>query len=91
MGDRREREDQEESNFPSRQDGLKDTSPPFEVEINAMCMAQDMQIMKGKMDVMMNAMRGWVSTNLDELVKWMDSSFTARETSFSLPTKFRMP
>ena len=33
-----------------------------------MHMAQDMQMMKEKMGVMMNAMRGRVSTNSDELV-----------------------
>ena len=33
-----------------------------------MRMAQDMHMMKEKMDMMMNAMRGWVSTNLDKLV-----------------------
>ena len=38
-------------------------------------MAQDMQIMKEKMDMMMNAMRGRASTNLDELVQQTDSPF----------------
>ena len=31
-------------------------------------MALDMQMMKEKMDMMMNTMKGQVSTNLDELV-----------------------
>ena len=31
-------------------------------------MAQEMQMMKEKMDVMMSALKGQVSTNLDELV-----------------------
>lgn len=39
-------------------------------------MAQDMQIIKDKMD-MMNAMRGRVSTNLDKLVHFIDALFTA--------------
>ena len=38
-GDRQEREDQEESNVPSKQDGPKDTSYQSEMEISAMCMA----------------------------------------------------
>lgn len=61
------------------------------MEINAMCMAQDMQIMKEKMDMMINAIRGRVSTNLNELVQWTDLPFTAQVTSFPLPTKFRIP
>ena len=47
-----------------------------------------MQMMKEKMDTMMNTMTGWVSNNLDELVQWMDSPFTVQVTSFSFPTKF---
>ena len=54
-------------------------------------MAQDMQMMKEKMDVMMNSMRGQVSTNLVELVQWTDSPFIAQVTSFPLPMKFWMP
>ena len=53
-----------------------------------MRMAQDMQMMKEKMEMMMNAMRGWVSTNLDKLVHQIDSSFTTEVTSFLLPAKF---
>ena len=43
------------------------------------------------MDFMMNARKGRVSNNLDELVYWTDSSFTAPVTSFPLLAKFRMP
>jgi len=56
-----------------------------------MGIAQDMQIMKEKMDVMMNAIRERMSTNLDKLVQRMDSPFTAQVTSFPLPIKFQMP
>ena len=42
-------------------------------------------------DFMMNALKGRVSNNLDELVHWMDSPFTAPVTSFPLPVKFCMP
>ena len=54
-------------------------------------MAQDMKTMKEKMDMMMNALKGRVSTSLDELVHRIDSPFTAPVTSFPLPTNFRMP
>ena len=43
------------------------------------------------MDKMMSTLRGRVSTNLNELVQWTDSPFTAHVTSFPLPAKFRMP
>ena len=43
------------------------------------------------MDFMMNAFRGQVSSDLDELVHRMDSPFTASITSFPIPSKFCMP
>ena len=48
-------------------------------------------MIKEKMDMMMNAMMGRISTKLDELVQQTDSPFIVQVTSFSLPTKFRMP
>ena len=54
-------------------------------------MAQEMQTMKEKMDMIMIAMKGQVSTNLDELVHRTDSPFTTPITSFPFPAKFRMP
>ena len=54
-------------------------------------MVQEMQMIKEKMDMMMNAMKDHMSTSLDELVHRTDSPFTALVTSFPLPTKFRMP
>lgn len=50
-----------------------------------------MQAMKEKIDMMINAMRGRVSTNLDELVHQTDSPFTTQVTSCPLPTKFQVP
>ena len=47
--------------------------------------------MKEKMNMMMNAMRGQVFTNLDGLVQRTDSPFTAQVTSFPLPAKFWIP
>ena len=51
----------------------------------------EMQAMKGQMDVMMNALKGRVSSNLDDLVHRTDLPFTASINSFPLPLKFRMP
>ena len=53
-------------------------------------MVMEMQIMKEQMDFMMNAFRGQVSSELDELVRQTDSPFTASVTSFPLPSKFCM-
>jgi len=43
------------------------------------------------MDIMMNAIRGQMSSNLDELVHRIDSLFTAQVTFCPLPAKFQMP
>jgi len=50
-----------------------------------------MQMMKEWMDFMMNTLRGWVSSDLDELVHRIDSSFSTPVTLFPLLLKFRMP
>ena len=60
-----------------------DTAPPPIVA--------EMQAMKEQMEVMMNALKGWVSSDLDDLVNWIDSSFTASVNSFPLLHKFCMP
>jgi len=54
-------------------------------------MVAELQMMKEWMDFMMNALRGQVSIDLDELVHQTDSPFTTSVTSFPLPLKFRMP
>ena len=43
------------------------------------------------MEVMINALKGRVSSDLDDLVNQTDSPFTASVNSFPLPSKFRMP
>ena len=43
------------------------------------------------MKVMMNALKGRVSSDLDDLVNRTDSLFTASVNCFPLPHKFRMP
>ena len=58
------------------------TPPPVATEIQAI---------KEQMEVMMNALKGQVSSNLDNLVYRTDSPFTASVNSFPLPHKFRMP
>ena len=52
-----------------------------------MRMAQDMQMMNEKMEMTTNAMRGRVSTNLDGLVRWTNSPFIAKVTSFPPPNE----
>ena len=46
--------------------------------------------MKVQMEVMMNALKGRVSSDLDNLVNHTDSPFTTAVNSFPLPHKFRM-
>ena len=43
------------------------------------------------MDLMMNTLRGRVSSDLDDLVHRTDSPFITSINSFPLPSKFRMP
>ena len=62
---------------------LMDTTPPPIVT--------EMQVMKEQMEVMMNALKGRVSSDLDDLVNRIDSSFTISVNSFPLPQKFCMP
>ena len=45
----------------------------------------EMQAMKEQMEVMMNALKGRVSSDLDNLVNRTDSPFTAPVNSFPLP------
>ena len=51
----------------------------------------EIQAMKEQMEVMMNALKGRVSNDLDDLVNRIDSPFTTFINSFPLPQKFRMP
>ena len=53
-------------------------------------MVTEMQMMKERMDFMMNALRGRVSSDLDELVYRTDSPITASVTTFPHSTKFHM-
>ena len=53
--------------------------------------ALERQMMKERMDFMINALRGRVFSDLDDLVHQVDLPFTASVISFPLPPKFRMP
>ena len=65
--ERRDREGIEGSNALSRQE-RQDTSRPFVTETTPPHMVAEMQMMKERMDIKMNTLRGQVSSNLDELV-----------------------
>ena len=51
----------------------------------------EMQAMKEQMEVMMNTLKGRVSSNLDDFVNKTASPFTASVNSFPLSSKVRMP
>ena len=88
--ERGEQERPEGSNAPSRPEwqnlslpSLMDTTPPPIVA--------EIQAMKEQMEVMMNAIKGRMSSDLDDLVNRTESPFTTSVNSFPLPYKFRMP
>ena len=62
---------------------VTDTAPPYIVA--------EMQMMKERMDLMMNTLKGRVSHNLDDLAHQIDFPFTRSVNSFPLPQKFHMP
>ena len=51
----------------------------------------EMQAMKEQMEVIMNALKGRVSSDLDDLVNRIDSPFTIPVNSCPFPQKFRTP
>ena len=53
-------------------------------------MVAEMQMMKERMDFIMNALKGWVLNDLNKLVHRTDSPFIAHVTPFPLPAKFYM-
>ena len=88
--ERRNQEGSQASSAPSRLErqnmslpSLLDTAPPSIIV--------EMQAMKEQMEIIMNALKGRVSNNLDYLVNRTDSPFTTAINSFPLPSKFRMP
>ena len=51
----------------------------------------EMQVIKEQMEIMMNAFKGQVSNDLNDLINQTDSPFTASVNSFLLLHKFCMP
>ena len=71
----------EGSNAPSRPE-RQDTSQPFITDTVSPHIVAEMQMMKERMDFMMNALKGRVFSDLDDLVH---SPFIASVTLFPLP------
>ena len=87
--ERRGLKKQEGSNEPS---GTKrrNLSMPSLTDATPPPILADMQAMKEQMEVMMNALKGRFSSDLDDLVNKTDSPFTTQVNSCPLPQKFRM-
>ena len=79
----------EGNNAPSKPE-RQDSSRPSVTDTVPSHIVAEMHMMKERMDFMMNALRGRVSSDLDDLVHRIDSPFTASATSFPLPQKFCM-
>ena len=88
--ERRDREGLEGSNAPSRLE-RQNVSIPSLMDVTPPPVFEEIQAMKEQMEVMMNALKGRVSSDLDNLVNRTDSLFTTAVNSFPLPHKFRMP
>ena len=78
------------SNAPSRPE-RPDVSRPSIADMAPPHIVAEMQMMKERMDLMMNALRRRVSSDLDNLVHQTDSPFNTSINSFPLPPKFRIP
>ena len=87
---RRDQERPEGSNAPSRLE-RQNISLPSLMDFASPSIITEIQAMKEQMEVIMNALKGRVSTNLDDLVNRTDSPFTMSVNSFPLPPKFWMP
>ena len=85
----RDQEGLEGSTAPSRLE-WQDMSRPSITDMASPHTIVEMQMMKEWMYFMMNALRGWVFSDLDDLVHRIDSPFTMFVNSFP-PPKFRMP
>ena len=87
--ERRDREGPKGSNAPSRLE-RQNVSIPFLIDVTPPPVFAEIQAMNEQMEVMMNALKGWVSSDLDDLVNRTDSPFTAAVNFFPLPHKFCM-
>ena len=88
--DRRNQEGPQASNAPSRPE-RQNVSLPSLADTAPLPIIVEMQAMKEQMEVMMNTLKGRVSSDLDNLVNRTNSPFTAPVNSFPLPSKFCMP
>ena len=88
--ERRDREGPKGSNAPSRLE-RQNVSIPFLIDVTPPPVFAEIQAMNEQMEVMMNALKGRVSSDLDDLVNRTDSPFTAAVNFFPLPHKFCMP
>ena len=88
--ERHDREGPKGSNAPSRLE-RQNASIPSLMDATLPPVVAEIQAMKEQMKVMMNALKGRVSSDLDDLINRTDSLFTTTVNSFPLPHKFRMP
>ena len=82
--ERGEQERPEGSNAPRRPE-RQNLSLPSLMDMAPPPIVAEMQAMKEQMEVMMNALKGRVSSDLDDLVNRTDSSFTTSVNSFPQP------
>ena len=87
--ERRDREGLKGSNTPSRLE-RQNVSIPSLMDATPPPVFAEIQAMKEQMEVIMNALKGRVSSDLNDLVNRTDSLFIAVVNSFPLPHKFRM-
>ena len=80
----------EGSNEPNRPERWN-LSMPSLMDTAPLPIFAEMQAMKEQMEVMMNALKGRVLSDLGDLVNRTDSPFTIPVNSCPLPQKFRMP
>ena len=78
------------SNEPSRTE-RRNSSMPSLTNVTPPPILAEMQAMKEQMEVMMNALKGRVSSDLDDLVNRTDSPFTAHRTSQLLSPATEVP
>ena len=88
--ERRIPERPEGSNEPSRLE-WRNLSMPSLMDTALPPVFAEMQAMKEQMEVMMNTLKGRVSSDFNDLVNRTDSPFTIPVNSYPLPQKFRMP
>ena len=85
--ERREQKRPEGSNAPSRPE-RQNASLPSLIDFAPPPIVAEMRAMKEQMEVMMNALKGRISNDLNDLVNRTDSPFTILVNSCLLPQKF---